>query len=117
ELTVCFRCTGLNEDEEDDEYAYIDLRPAFINFKRSAITSIGALARHTGRHFERYLEDGLNVVAAQLTAFHQHIRAEVASALPELLSCAIDCHGPASVAHGELVQLHPVVAGIVDKMM
>lgn len=63
------------------------------------------------------MEQALNTVAQQRTCFHQYIRAEVNAAMPELLSCAVDCHGPESVEGTAIVQLHPNVGGIVEKMM
>src|SRR5690554_6372337 len=66
-----------DENDDDDEYAYIDIRPTFVNFKRSAITAIGALARNTGTAFQPFLEQALQVVATQYSAFHQVVRAEV----------------------------------------
>ena len=79
-LWVHRNSSGINEaDEMDDEadYAYLDIRPTFVNFKRSAFASLGAIAKYTGEHFLPYLEDSLNLLYSQQKSVHQAIRAEV----------------------------------------
>lgn len=80
---------GDSDDELDDGNYVINVRTALLEAKKGAITAIGEISAHCGDSFVPFLDKTVPLLQKAAQNWHPLIKAEVAEALPSLITPVI----------------------------